>query len=580
MLKSGKPLSSHLPAPFQPQQIPVNLWHSRGSIEELSDEPVAEVRIVDDRDEPHPAAIHRSIHRHRTPPSPPAGGGRPPSPPAVRQSHAAARSARSGRKSALRGRCCGPPGMPIASAECRPSEAAGTKTGGQALLNRRLLLALSGAAALALAVGVSGGASAQEKIKIGFLPGVVDPFYQVMQIGVEKAAADLGLEVVTQIPPTWGVAEQTPILDALIARGDLDYIITAPVDKDQMVGPLQAAVDAGIKIITVDTFLGDGDYAGGPVTFPISYIGSDNVEGGRISARGLAKAIGGKGTVYINSTNPNVSSVEGREQGFAEVMANEFPDIKVIGPDYNLDDAEQGDPADRRRARARARSRRRLRHQRLQRPGCRPGGDQRRARRPRPGRRLRRHQGRDRVDEQGRRHPGPGAEALRHGLHGGRSSPPPTPPASPACPSGSRPASRSSTRTTSPTPRSRASSTRCPAADRRRTSGSAPRALPPRIPTQEGDRVTALDHEPARGPDRRRSAPSSPFSRLWAWAFLGAHGRVLRHRGAARQRRRRQLPDHPQLAEHPRRHHAHPAARARARPSSSSAPASTSRSAG
>ena len=36
-------------------------------------QPVAEVRVVDDRDEPHPAAIDRSIHRHRTPPSPPAG---------------------------------------------------------------------------------------------------------------------------------------------------------------------------------------------------------------------------------------------------------------------------------------------------------------------------------------------------------------------------------------------------------------------------------------------------------------------------------------------------------------------------
>lgn len=175
-------------------------------------------------------------------------------------------------------------------------------------------------------------------IKIGFLPGVVDPFYQVMQLGVEAAANDLGVEVVTQVPPTWGVEAQTPILDALIARGDLDYIITAPVEKDQMVAPLQSAIDAGIKVITVDTFLGDGDYASGPVTFPIAYIGSDNVEGGRISARGLAEAIGGEGVVYINSTNPNVSSVEGREQGFAEVMASEFPNIKVIGPDYNLDD--------------------------------------------------------------------------------------------------------------------------------------------------------------------------------------------------------------------------------------------------
>jgi ribose transport system substrate-binding protein len=200
---------------------------------------------------------------------------------------------------------------------------------------RQFSLALVTALVLAM---VPQGAIAQDKIKIGFLPGVVDPFYQVMQLGVEAAAKDLNVEVVTQIPATWGVEVQTPILDAMVARGDLDYIVTAPTDKDQMIGPLKAAVDAGIKVITVDTFLGDGDYVNGPVTFPISYIGSDNVEGGRISARGLAKAIGGKGSVYINSTNPNVSSVEGRAVGFKEVMEKEFPDIKVVGLDFNLDD--------------------------------------------------------------------------------------------------------------------------------------------------------------------------------------------------------------------------------------------------
>jgi ribose transport system substrate-binding protein len=203
------------------------------------------------------------------------------------------------------------------------------------MAKRQLFFALI--TALVLAAGAR-AATAQDKIKIGFLPGVVDPFYQVMQLGVEAAANDLGIEVVTQIPATWGVEVQTPILDALVARGDLDYIVTAPTDQDQMIGPLKAAADAGIKVITVDTFLGDGDYANGPVTFPISYIGSDNVEGGRISARGLAKAIGGKGSVYINSTNPNVSSVEGRAVGFKEVMEKEFPDIKIVGLDFNLDD--------------------------------------------------------------------------------------------------------------------------------------------------------------------------------------------------------------------------------------------------
>lgn len=201
---------------------------------------------------------------------------------------------------------------------------------------KQLFFALMAALAISVVPGVA--AAKGDKITIGFLPGVVDPFYQVMQIGVEAAAKKLGVTVVTQVPPTWGVAVQTPILDAMIARGDLDYIITAPTDKDQMVGPLKAANDAGIKVITVDTFLGDGNYITGPVTFPLSYIGSDNVEGGRISARGLAKAIGGKGSVYINSTNPNVSSVEGRAVGFKEVMAKEYPDVKIVGLDFNLDD--------------------------------------------------------------------------------------------------------------------------------------------------------------------------------------------------------------------------------------------------
>jgi ribose transport system substrate-binding protein len=203
------------------------------------------------------------------------------------------------------------------------------------MFKKWLVFAVAAAAAV---IGLTVGANAAAKIKIGFLPGTVDPFYQVMQLGVEQAAKDLGVDVVTQIPPTWGVAAQTPILNAMVARGDLNYIITAAVDSNQMIAPLQAANDAGIKIVGVDTYIGDGDYAAGPVKFPLTYIGSDNVEGGRISARGLAKAIGDKGLVYINSTNPDVSSVEGRWKGFKEEMAQNHPNIKVLGPDYNLDD--------------------------------------------------------------------------------------------------------------------------------------------------------------------------------------------------------------------------------------------------
>ena len=91
-------------------------------------------------------------------------------------------------------------------------------------MRKQSLFAMAAGLVLALA---SQGAEAAEKLKIGFLPGVVDPFYQVMQIGVAAAAKDLGVEVVTQVPPTGGVDVQTPILDSMVARGDLNYIITA-----------------------------------------------------------------------------------------------------------------------------------------------------------------------------------------------------------------------------------------------------------------------------------------------------------------------------------------------------------------
>ena len=103
----------------------------------------------------------------------------------------------------------------------------GSNMGGKSMLRKFALYTI---AAVALAISPS-VASAQSKIKIGFLPGVVDPFYQVMQLGVEKAAKDLGVDVVTQVPPTWGVEAQTPLLDAMVARGDLNYIIIAPVDQ-------------------------------------------------------------------------------------------------------------------------------------------------------------------------------------------------------------------------------------------------------------------------------------------------------------------------------------------------------------
>jgi len=177
----------------------------------------------------------------------------------------------------------------------------------------------------------------QKTIKIGFLAGVQDPFYFTMQRGAEQAAADFGVELVTQIPENWNATVQTPMLDAMVARGDLDFIFLAPVDKEAMVAPLQNAANSGMPILTVDTFIGDGDYQNGPVTFPISYIGSDNVLGGKIACDALAKAIGGKGKVYIQNVKPGISTTDQREEGCKEALKL-YPNVELVGVDYNDDD--------------------------------------------------------------------------------------------------------------------------------------------------------------------------------------------------------------------------------------------------
>src|SRR5260221_8658405 len=98
--------------------------------------------------------------------------------------------------------------------------------------------------------------------------------------------------------------------------------------------------DWNSDVCSSDLFIGDGDYEKGPVTFPLSYIGSDNTQGGQIACDALAQAIGKKGKVYIQNTNKGVSTVDQREQGCKDALKN-YPDITLVGVDYNGDDASK-----------------------------------------------------------------------------------------------------------------------------------------------------------------------------------------------------------------------------------------------
>jgi len=184
-------------------------------------------------------------------------------------------------------------------------------------------------------------ADSHKKLTIALLPGVVDPFYFTMHRGAKHAAEALGVNLLFQVPKQWNVSVQVPILNAIIAKKP-DAILIAPTDKVQLIAPLQAAVDQGIKVITVDTFIDDGMYqdGSGRGDFPLSYIASDNVLGGRMAARALAKSLNNKGKVYVSNTVPGVSTTDQREEGFVLEIKN-YPGITLLKTQFNDDDANK-----------------------------------------------------------------------------------------------------------------------------------------------------------------------------------------------------------------------------------------------
>ena len=134
---------------------------------------------------------------------------------------------------------------------------------------------------------------------------------------------------------------QVPILEAVAARGDIDLIAIVPTSQDALIAPLKRIHDSGIEIITTDTYIGDGDYSKpSDWSFPLAYIGTDNFQGGVEVAHHLAEMIDYKGKVFVETTNPDVSSVVERVEGFKKGIS-EYPDIELVGVEYCLDVQEK-----------------------------------------------------------------------------------------------------------------------------------------------------------------------------------------------------------------------------------------------
>lgn len=200
-------------------------------------------------------------------------------------------------------------------------------------MRRATLTALCVLAAMALvAAGCGdddggGGADADEPIDVTLIQGVRgDEFYITMACGAQEAARENNVRLNVQGPEEFDAAQQTPIVNAVVAERP-DAILIAPTDTKAMIAPIQQAVDAGIKVILVDTVIEEEGLAE-------SRIATDNLESGRVAARTLVELMEEPAPVLVVNVKPGISTTDQRQQGFEEEIAK-HEGFEYLGTEFS-----------------------------------------------------------------------------------------------------------------------------------------------------------------------------------------------------------------------------------------------------
>ncbi len=162
---------------------------------------------------------------------------------------------------------------------------------------------------------------------IGVVPkGANHIFWQTVHAGAIKAAAEYGYTVAWNAPALEvDASRQIEILDSMINR-KLAGIAVAPVDRKAMVAVVERAARAGVPVAVFDSAI--------DTTQRISYVATDNVEGGRIAARRIGELLGGKGKVAVIGFMPGSGATMDREDGFQDEIRKKFPKIEIVALRY------------------------------------------------------------------------------------------------------------------------------------------------------------------------------------------------------------------------------------------------------
>src|SRR5713101_5657994 len=183
-------------------------------------------------------------------------------------------------------------------------------------MNRRLFASVFACALLTSCHG-------SKKKVIPVVPqGTSHLFWQPVQAGAIAAGRDLGVEVLWNGPSQeTEYSRQIQIVDSMVARG-VDGLAVAANDRTALSQPIERAAKAGIPVTVFDSGVDTNDY--------LTFVTTNNYEGGQMGARKLAELVRGKGKVAMLMNAPGSASTMEREKGFEDVIAKEFPNIQIV----------------------------------------------------------------------------------------------------------------------------------------------------------------------------------------------------------------------------------------------------------
>lgn len=160
------------------------------------------------------------------------------------------------------------------------------------------------------------GDATDDKLRIAVIPkGTTHVFWRSVYRGAREAADELGVDIIWRGPLEENDrAMQIQVVQQFTSQR-VDGIVLAPLDSHALRGPVRAANAANIPVVIFDSAL-----EGEPGSDFVSFVATNNVEGGRLGGEELARQLNGQGKVAMLRYMAGSASTLAREQGFMDVI--------------------------------------------------------------------------------------------------------------------------------------------------------------------------------------------------------------------------------------------------------------------